>query len=868
MFRSTRLPLLAVLLFATACGDSASLADQATGAVPTRGRAADAAACTADPVQIQGALSSGFSSLANSFTATSTWNAVVQATNANNATLAKAKAFELVDFLLANDANQQVALSPATLASVLNQIFCYVGIDAGIANPKETWVVHVGDPMTTLQTLDRQSGAQFPPDAVVENTIVTARRLTDPNALTTPLDKYAFIYEWTVSPAQTLKPGTKAIVGVCPDPVELINVPANEIDSLLARLVLGHQKNPATFEVLPRVNIPPEMTLACGAITSAAMPSSWGGRLLDALASVVRPAPLAAAGRFAGSGGIGGATSEFSPFEPVDPQLFASGGVGGSTSEFVRDALLVTTIDGTVGTTRTGAGLPTITVKTRQGTPIPGVTAAWTTAPSTVAPYSAKPGNASVCGADAATNAAGTAAVGCINFGTTSDLRTAYTKLTATLTPPANLDPTVIEFVPEVPSWLIAAYGASSLVFTQPAAGNYSAGALIPARVEVRSDLGTIVPTASNPVTLSLNKNSFDGGATTKVTNAVNGVATFSTTILQAATGYRFAASATLGDAGLVSSTTGSNLFDVAPGAALRFVAVGPTAYGKVNGGAVSPTPTVRVTDQFNNPQVGVPVFWTPGGAMGATVNGAPLTATTPTGADGSASVTWVPGEGENQLRASLQSTPGGAELFYTATHSSAYTTINACTPAAFRDDIAAYYFTIPGPVGGGGLVRSIGLYLSAEATPGQSGPIAYPMTLVAERVVKNATTGAPQTQSFSASAIAFLGGESEGTGGVDRLVTFQFDIGPLPNAQLVTRNRQPELVLRFQLPNGGYGRRINFNAGPCAPGKNCSPPPGCSATQSALPFPSASIFRKSVALIVRGRFTTDPEDRRLGRAR
>ncbi|MBL0179481.1 MAG: hypothetical protein IPP98_10210 [Gemmatimonadetes bacterium] len=110
-------------------------------------------------------------------------------------------------------------------------------------------------------------------------------------------------------------------------------------------------------------------------------------------------------------------------------------------------------------------------------------------------------------------------------------------------------------------------------------------------------------------------------------------------------------------------------------------MAVGPTAYDKVNDGPVSPTPTVRVTDQFNNPQIGVPVFWTPGGAMGATVNGAPSTTTTLTGADGSASVAWVPGEGDNQLRASLQAAPGGAEVFYTATHAADFTTINACNP-------------------------------------------------------------------------------------------------------------------------------------------------------------------------------------------
>ncbi len=863
MRRSPWLPVATIVLLASACTDSTSVTD-----LPEQRRplAAGMAGCTFDPVGIQSQLSASFSGASLTGGANATWNALVAANNANNPTLATAKAFELAGFMLRQDSLGLVALAPDAIASLLNQVFCAVGIEAGVSNPRETWIVRVGDPVVTMATQDRQSGAQFPPDAVVENTIVTVKRLSDPNAVQTPLDKYPFIYDWSVSPTQTLKPGTKAIVGVCPNPAALTGVPTGELDALLARLVLGHQAGPNNFEVLARVPVPTELGLACGTVTTSGMPSGWGGRVLNTLASMVLPAPLAAAR--AGSGGIGGATSEFSPFEPVDPQLFASGGVGGSTSEFVRDALLVSTIDGTVGTTRGGAGLPSVTVKTRLGTPIPGVIATWVAAPSTVAPYNATPGNASVCGADAATNAAGTAAVSCINFGTTALLRTAYTKLTAVLMPPSNLDPEVIEFVPEVPSWLIASYGASTLVFTQPSVGTFLAGAAIPARVEIRSDLGAVVSTVTTPVTLSLNKNSFQGGATTKVATAVNGVATFSSTIVDAATGYRFAAAATLGNAGIVSSTTGSTLFEVLASSALRLVVVGPTEYGKVATGAVDPTPTVRVTDEFNNPKSGVPIFWTQGGATGATVNGSPLPIMTPTGTDGAASATWVPGEGENQLRASLQTAPGGTELFYSATRNSSYATINSCSPGAARDDIATNYITIPGPVGGSGLIRSIGLYLAAETRAGQIGPIGYPLTLVAERVVRNAATGAQQTQSFSASAAAFLGGDNGVIGGADRLVTFQFQIDPLPNAQLVTRNRQPELVLRFQLPTGGYGTRITFNGGPCAPGRNCSPPPGCSATQSVLPFPNATIFRKSVAIIVRGRFTDEEEDRRLGRSR
>lgn len=854
MSRSTWLPLLAVTLLATACGDTASLPDSPTRTVPHGGFASDLAPCTSNPTDIQAALTSGFASLANRFTATSTWNAVVQATNANNPTLAKAKAFELVDFLLLKNSQGLVALSPAALASLMNQIFCYVGINAGIGDLEEMWIVHVGDPLTTLITKNAESGAQFPQDAVTENTVVTVRKITDPNAINTPLDKYAFIYDWNVAPAQTLKSGLKAIIGVCPNPAEFADVPPGDLEALLARLVLGHQKDANTFEVLPRVDLPPEMQLACGDVTTASMSSSWGGRALNTLASLVLPAKLSAARRLRGSGGVGGATSEFSPFEPVDPQLFASGGVGGSTSEFVRDALLVTTIDGTVGTTRTGAGLPSVTVKTRLGTAIPGVTATWATAPSTVAPYNAKPGNASVCGADAVTNAAGTAAVSCLNFGTTTQFRTAYTKLTATLTPPAELDGTVIDFVPDVPSWLIASYGASNLVFTQPAAGSYSADATIPARVEIRSDLGTVVTTATNAVTLSLNKNTFLGGATSISTNAVNGVATFATRVPKVATGYQFAAAATLGDAGAVSSTTGSNFFDIVAGAAAKITVVGTANYGALNNATVSPSPKVLVTDATDNPKSGVTVYWTPGGATGGTANGSPLQTTTSSGSDGTTTAAWVLGEADNQLRAALQTAAGGAEVFFTASLHSSLTTLNACVPGGAKDDIASYYFSVPGPAASSGSVRSVGLYLSAQGSVGQPETAGYPMTLVATRVVKNAATGNPETQSFSSTVTAFLRGDNGSSGSVDRLVTFGFNIPSVPSTQLVTRNKQPDLTFYFQLPSGGYGRRINFNVGPCSPGRNCSPPPGCTASEYALPIAAGNaIYRKSVALLVKG---------------
>ena len=44
------------------------------------------------------------------------------------------------------------------------------------------------------------------------------------------------------------------------------------------------------------------------------------------------------------SGGVGGVATEFSPFGPVDAELF-SGGVGGTSTEFLRTPVDVPTLE-------------------------------------------------------------------------------------------------------------------------------------------------------------------------------------------------------------------------------------------------------------------------------------------------------------------------------------------------------------------------------------------------------------------------------------------------------------------------------------------------------------------------------------------
>ena len=518
---------------------------------------------------------------------------------------------------------------------------------------------------------------------------------------------------------------------MCPDPAALARVPAAELDALLERLVLGHQASPTSFEVLARVPLPAEMQLKCPTTATAGLHASLGQRLLNTLASFVLPARANAANRRRFTGGVGGSTSEFSPFGPVDPQLYATGGVGGSTSEFVRTGgaslMEPATIDGTVGTIRTGASLPAVTVKTYLGTPIPGIQVQFATVPA----FGHTPaGNASVCGAESATDVHGSAALTCLNFGNTVQYKTAYTKLAANFyLPPAyaGFDAQglpVVTITPVPQSWLVVTHGPSTLAITQPGAGRtvaagnpFKADGTVPVRVEIRSDLGDVITSATNQVTLSLNQNAFAGGGTTVTANAVGGAATFTTQIPTAATGYQFSATAAIGELGTVSNNGTGNLFDVIAGAPAKISAVGPSAYSTINpsGNPLYPPPSVIVTDAGNNPVSGAKVFWTPSGAAGAQVEGSSTQASTTTGASGTTSVSWLLGQGSNQLRASLQAGPGGAEINFTGTLAPARNPSDPCEPGAVKDAFGNCYFVTPRTNGGTTLLRTITNLLSGR---------------------------------------------------------------------------------------------------------------------------------------------------------
>ncbi|MEO5824775.1 MAG: hypothetical protein ABIR59_02725, partial [Gemmatimonadales bacterium] len=385
--RRLLIPCLLAVWAVSACSSeptSPSLADPAE-------TVASAVTCQADPVQIEALIRTVFATGPNASSALGKWtNVIKQIDRKNNLPLAQSKVLELIDFMLKKRAQGQVIIDDPTLTNLINQLLCYVGL-GGVQNVDDTWIVNPTDGVVTFVTVDGQSGIQFPSNAVAALTIVTAVR-SNVGALVTNLDKYPYVYDWSLAPSATLLNGAKATVGVCPDPASFADVPLGERQAVLDRLVLGHQRSATAFEVLQRVTIPQAMTLRCGDISDVAAASR--GLLGDLAARVVDwilPQPaMASAFRIAG-GGVGGSTSEFSPFGPVDPVL-RGGGVGGSTSEFSRlDVASVSIVPGsytgTVATRRTSGDLPTVTVKTRRGTAIPGVGVAWTTnAPTNYTP--------------------------------------------------------------------------------------------------------------------------------------------------------------------------------------------------------------------------------------------------------------------------------------------------------------------------------------------------------------------------------------------------------------------------------------------------------------------------------------------------
>jgi hypothetical protein len=144
-------------------------------------------------------------------------------------------------------------------------------------------------------------------------------------------------------------------------------------------------------------------------------------------------------------------------------------------------------------------------------------------------------------------------------------------------------------------SFTVSPAAASKLVFLgQPS--NSTAGATIsPAvSVAVKDAFGNTITGDASAVTLTLSHGAFANGTTSVTASAVNGVATFSSLVINAAGSYTLTAS----DRNLTAAV--SSTFTINPGAAVKLAFLQqPT--NTVAGTAISPAVSVAVEDIFGN---------------------------------------------------------------------------------------------------------------------------------------------------------------------------------------------------------------------------------------------------------------------------
>ena len=294
---------------------------------------------------------------------------------------AQAQAQNIVSFVQNKAQQGGLPGTQAQIQALINGVLCYAGLSGA-----DTFLIFPSDQAQILKHSSGQAGLSLQPNTVDVPTLVTITFLPN-NAppLNTKLDQYPGFIALTQSSPLT-KP---AIVAVCPSST----IPTD----VLARLRLGHQAVTG-FEITPAADA---SFLDC----SATVGQTGVSGLLHRLASLILPKPLYAKTLF--STGVGGLATEFSPFAPVDDELFLSSGAGGTRTEFQRlpggDSLtrrlspsdasnrsltpgnrsntvingVCTQIDAIVGQPVETECRPTVTVKTFQGTLLQNVPLNW-----------------------------------------------------------------------------------------------------------------------------------------------------------------------------------------------------------------------------------------------------------------------------------------------------------------------------------------------------------------------------------------------------------------------------------------------------------------------------------------------------------
>jgi hypothetical protein len=310
---------------------------------------------------------------------------------AGNVTDAQAQAMNIVDFVKAKATQGMLAGTKAQIDAFIAGTLCFAGL------PTDTHLIMPSDTAQTIVATDGLSGIKLPASPVGTPTLLTITTLNPngPSPLITKLDQYPAYVDFTVSSPIV----GSAVVAVCP----AVSVPSD----VRGRLRLGHQASYG-FEITPPADA---SFLTCSSSTAQSRLPGW----MRSVASLILPKPLYAAYEL--GGGIGGAVTELSPFDAVDPMLSFGGGIGGAVTELNRrsadttqkfgpatdattapktttvqkgvstfgggPALAVngngvcTEVSATVGTALDPACRPTVTITTRNGTVMQNVPVTW-----------------------------------------------------------------------------------------------------------------------------------------------------------------------------------------------------------------------------------------------------------------------------------------------------------------------------------------------------------------------------------------------------------------------------------------------------------------------------------------------------------
>jgi subtilase family serine protease len=140
--------------------------------------------------------------------------------------------------------------------------------------------------------------------------------------------------------------------------------------------------------------------------------------------------------------------------------------------------------------------------------------------------------------------------------------------------------------------------GNNQLAFTQPPASTTAGNAILSGsggvKVAVQNSLGQTITTDSSTVTLTLTGGTFAGGGNTATAQAVNGIATFTSLIINTAGSYTLTAT----DGTFTPATSSS--FNINAAAATSLVYAQSPTNGSA-GSALSPSVVVDLKDNFGN---------------------------------------------------------------------------------------------------------------------------------------------------------------------------------------------------------------------------------------------------------------------------